>query len=532
MKFSKLLSLVLACLGSTVGSVVAQDDWAGLLKHLPADSNSVFLINGKALKEAPPAVMEKWQTAYSASHTGSPLALPEGVTYVAMSTEFELQHMSPLSQVVVLQLETAVTAEAIAKARDGVVDQIDQQTLVWIRDACVFVDSEKQVTVVSPLNRQSAARWLRNAQAENSPSLSPYLSEVATAFPGSDPQIVMAVDLSNLFSQAVVRSAVERATFFEGGDFNELTRVLTSVRGVTIESEMVFESCAISIDFGEDIDALKPYARDFVNKALSVAGAKLGDPDSWKLDVFKKRILLTGKLTPSIMQRIFSLNTLGGVAGQGRLAAGETDAAANPQDNEQTGAGDDSAQSSTRPSAKDRLAQSKLKREIRANQRYFKKITDMLEDLGQGHSTNTLNDDALWISNYVRALESLPVQGIDPMLLKHGKYVSRSLESIVGTLHMTGSRIVEQQRGNFGMDDVEVTAVPTNRTNYGGHVRYRYAPMFSGYINPGSRTQEDFAIQDREIGQANATASDILGQVYQDHENVRQALSQKYGVEF
>lgn len=91
-------------------AAMAQDDFSGMINHLPAESNSVFLINAKALGDAPPAVMEKWETSYSAANDSSPLALPEGVQFVAMSTEFDIQHMSPLKQAVVLALEKSVTA--------------------------------------------------------------------------------------------------------------------------------------------------------------------------------------------------------------------------------------------------------------------------------------------------------------------------------------------------------------------------------------------------------------------------------------
>jgi hypothetical protein len=528
-----LIKLSLACFVAAVclaGQAAAQSaDFAAMVNQLPADANSVFLINGSALRDAPPAVMEKWKSSYAAANNASPLALPEGIRYAAMATEFDLQHMQPLQQAVVLALEQTVTADSIGRARKGVVDRIGDNDIVWIEDACVFVNSDKQVTVVSPLNRQSAARWLGNARSRNDSVLSPYLNEVASSFVNGQPQIVMAVDLSNFFAEAIVSRAVERSGMFEESSYEDITRILTSIRGVTIESELVYETCAISLDFGENIEELKPHAGEFIDKALAAAGAKLGDPADWKLETFDTRILLSGKLTPSIMQRIFSLNTLGGVAGEAALSLEDTSASEPAQPAGDAGA----AAEPSRPSAKDRLAESRLKREIRANQRYFKQITDMLNDLSQGHATNTLNDDALWISNYVRALTAAPTRSVDPILTEHAKYVARSLENVVGTLHMTADRIVEQQIDNTvtAGGDIEVTAIPTRRYNFGGHIRHRYAPMYRRDLHVGS-AQENFAIQDREISRANSTASSILGDVYARHEEVRQQLSQKYGVEF
>jgi len=524
MKYIQSVIFMLPLVFATV--VNGQDELAKMIQRLPAESNSVFLINGMELRNAPPAVTQKWKDTYASATSSSPLALPEGLDYAVSGTEFDIQHMAPIKQVVVLELEQNVTADAIAKARNGIVDKIGDQAIVWINEACVFIDSKSMVTVVSPLNRQSAARWLNRKLPETS-ALSPYLEEVAERFGKSKPQITFAVDLSNFFSQSMVRRAVEQSGIFEQADYDQVAKVITSVRGVTIESELVYETCALSIDFGEDISVIKPHAEAFVGSALKAAGAKLGDLDAWKIDVYKNRISMTGKLTPSIMRRIFSLNTLGSVAGKtGLTDAGQATEASNPPAVE-------TEPKAPRMTSSERLAASRRKREIRVNQRYFNQITDMLNDLSQGHSTNTLNDDALWISNYVRQLEVVPSQGIDPILAQHGKFVARSLENVVGTLHMTNSRIAEQVAGDRWSpgSDVEVTAIPTRRINYGGHVRYRYAPMFSRNFHTGS-AQEDFAIEDREIGMANAKASDAMSQLYADHERVRQELTKKYGVQF
>ncbi|MCP4890610.1 MAG: hypothetical protein GY904_28935 [Planctomycetaceae bacterium] len=98
---------------------------------------------------------------------------------------------------------------------------------------------------------------------------------------------------------------------------------------------------------------------------------------------------------------------------------------------------------------------------------------------------------------------------------------------------MTNDRIVDQQIDNTIRPDgdLNVTAIPTRRYNYGGHVRYRYAPMYSRNYHIGS-AQENFAIEDREIGRANSDASQVMSQVYADHERVRQDLTKKYGVPF
>ncbi|MCP4080742.1 MAG: hypothetical protein GY819_08365 [Planctomycetaceae bacterium] len=518
---SLILMLTLAFTATASG----QDELTNMIQRLPAESNSVFLINGKAVRDAPPAVMEKWKTTYSAANSASPMALPEGVQYAVSGTEFDIQHMAPLKQVVVLELKDDVSADAIAKARNGVVDQIGDTKIVWINEACVFVDSKNMVTVVSPMNRQSAARWLN--RRDSASALSPYLNEVADRFGKSKPQITFAVDLSNFFGQSIVRRAVEQSGIFDKSDYDQITKIITSIRGVTIESELVYETCAISIDFAEEISALKPHAEQFVSSALKAAGANLGNLDDWQIDVYKNRISLTGKLTPSIMQRIFSLNTLGGVAGKSGLTdTGQPPASA-------TAEAPKAKPERAHLTATERLAASKRQREIKANQKYFNQITEMLNDLSQGHSTNTLNDNALWISNYVRRLQVTPTMNLDPELVQHGKYVARSLENVVGTLHMTNDRIVDQQIDNTIRPDgdLNVTAIPTRRYNYGGHVRYRYAPMYSRNYHIGS-AQENFAIEDREIGRANSDASQVMSQVYADHERVRQDLTEKYGVPF
>ena len=240
MKSVKILILILSfVLLDAAGVSGQQATIEDLVKQLPADSNSLFLINGKALSDAPPAVMEKWTNNYAAANNSSPLSLPEGVQFVAMSTEFDVQHMAPLQQAVALALNKPVDAATIADVREGVVDKINGVDVVWVKDACVFVNSTNQVTVVSPLNHQSAARWLKRATAATGSSLSQYLNETAQAFVGSESQVVMAIDLSNVFSESAVRGAVERSRIFSKASHDSVTKLITSIRGVTIQCGLV-----------------------------------------------------------------------------------------------------------------------------------------------------------------------------------------------------------------------------------------------------------------------------------------------------
>ena len=69
--------------------------------------------------------------------------------------------------------------------------------LIWLENACILATGEKQLTVVSPLNRQSAARWLRRMKSQQKAELSPYLAAVAAT--AADAEVTVAIDLENVF---------------------------------------------------------------------------------------------------------------------------------------------------------------------------------------------------------------------------------------------------------------------------------------------------------------------------------------------
>ena len=297
-------------------------------------------------------------------------------------------------------------------------------------------------------------------------------------------------------------------------------------------ADSYYETCSIALDFGENIDPLKPHAADFVEAALKGAGANFGNFSQWKMELGEKQIRLSGKLTPSIMNRIFSLNTLAVVTGQSGLSVTETDSTdvqVDPPVETQAG---NTQRETSRPSAKERLAQNKLKRQAKNSLRYFKSINDMLSDIGIGNASNTLTDDALWVSNYSRTILSASTSSVDPELVQYGNYVARQLDNIVANLHNTQGRIVRQQLDMVGgVGDVEVTAIPTRRYNYGGHISHRYAPMYRRNVHVGS-AQENIEIEDYEIDRTNNIANGILNQIAQEHQRVRQDMIQKYGIQF
>lgn len=514
-----LPGLLLIAVWIAGGTVTADADQSELLRQVPAGANSVLLIDAATLQNLEGAAKQRWTQEYGPVRSSSPLTLPAGTTEVVMATEFDLQHMTPLVQMVAVQLSQPVRAMDIARQRKGYTDRVLDKEVVWLEQGCVIMNSPTQVTFVTPLNRQSAARWIRRSEGMTKSALTGYLAAEANRFGAGDFQITMALDLAYIFPPEKIEKLVQDSPVFADGDRSAISKLLTTLQGVAVRCSVVANTCEISIAFGDSTAPLSSMAKEVMARAFQSAGANLGDPDQWDYQAEGNELVARGELTPSILQRLLSLHSLGSsTAGDPRGFEG--DAKGNPETN-----------AAPPQQASENLDQ---QRELRNAQRYFRKIGDVLNDLRRTRSDNSFESATLWVNNYARQISALPKSGVDEALLEHGYQVQRGLEDIVDTLSRAQDKVNNMAPAlpppGAG---TTVTAIPYRRINYGGHYQFRYAPMVThDYSFEAAAISEQQRAYQEEVDAANEKSRQIVDQLISEHAQVGREMTEKYGVSF
>lgn len=506
---------------------VAEADLNDLLKQVPSSANSIVLINASAIAANASGESRDQIKEHLEAAKAWPLVSAWKPQQIVIASELDIQHMAPTWGMAAIAFAEKPDIEEIAKKANGIVDHLAGHDVIWLEQACILVTGEKQLTIVSPLNRQSAANWLRRMKRQDSIALSPYLADVAKSFESGDSEIIVALDLENVFSPTQISTAISNSPLFKKIKTNP-TDLISSIRGLTIHCQVdANQDSSISFDFGKPIASIEPIARELMIGSLTKAGAMLGEFDRWKSEDSGNRISMHGKLSASGLRRILGISSISSI-----MAHAETAAPSQPAvkpDTEQAEAADPADQAK-RDATANRYEQARIRN---ATKSYFQKVQTALNDVFDNQDQNSLDQAALWVNNSASAINRLSTRDVDPELVKYGRYAANSLSDIVGQLHQSDmTRRNRQQAVVPRLGNTEVTAVPYRRINYGGNVRYRYAPMVTTQLDLGAGLEERRTIRAEEVGNANQLAWSIKTEIDQESTSIRQYLTKKYGIEF
>jgi hypothetical protein len=184
------------------------------------------------------------------------------------------------------------------------------------------------------------------------------------------------------------------------------------------------------------------------------------------------------------------------------------------------------------PPAAQREAQSDFDLARRRTRRYFQSISSKLDDLNKSGNTHSLTAATLWITNYARSFELLPTTDVDPILVDHGEFVTRSLHEIVTVLFDAEQRVMGRQSEVTPAGGTQVTMLPTRRINYGGYVYHQYAPLITQNLDLDAAISQRDRIRNEEANAANQQARSIMARINEEHDRVRNEMSKKYGEPF
>jgi hypothetical protein len=299
------------------------------------------------------------------------------------------------------------------------------------------------------------------------------------------------------------------------GQLEGLSTWLASIRGITLgitlESEVPYGK--VKVDFGQPPSLNPDQAKALLLHALAEHGAMLDDLQEWTPKVNQSAITLEGYLSPSGMRRLTSLF--------------DRPPAFKP--------GVEIAAPSTTPPTQ----QSTEGLSVQASQEYFRRVTDLIEDLRtkpRGATNYTMGSIAKWYDTFARKIDQLPSAGVDPELSNYGAYAADALRAASSAIHTSYARKRARQVS---------TPVPYDYYTYNNTYGFAYRwNLWGGFYVPWG-SWETFKVPDYRAYQQDRTAisaqervtganqaREIVGKLDEATGDIRRRMSAKYKTNF
>ena len=469
-----------------------------LAKRIPDTANTIVIFNVKKILSSPLAVRENWKQKQAQAFASGMILLPPQASRVVLASQLDLEFMQPIWEVAVLDLNVDPSMETIARRQQGRRDTVAGASAVVLPDDTYLVQfGPRTVGRMSPANRQSVARWVRQSQAKSDLSLSPYLTEAVRYAEEAGTEIIMSMDLQDVITPEVAREKMMAMKSLAGQQVDVFTiaRIISSIRGVTLGvviGERPYGK--LKIDFGQDVSKIADYAKPMLLEILANRSAMIDDFNEWKAVVKGRQISIEGYLSATGMRQIFSVVD----APSHSMAADE--------------AGAEEGKSAIDVSGK-----------AGASLQHFQSVEQLLNDLRQKKAA-TIGQRGVWLNNYARYIGRLPVLNVDEDLLNYSSYVSEQMRNagsaVQGIGIRTGARTA-QVYGGRGYD--------SGGYRYGRWGRYG---DYGGVNTVRAVGNERRAIRAEEKAAGATTARGIMQEVENATAAIRRTMTQRYQIEF
>jgi len=485
---SFIFGLALVLIVSTGRIVTAQ--FNELAAKIPSTANAIVLLDGQKLLASPLATSEGWKEKYEQSFASGLVSISPDTQQLILASQIDYEYMRPVWEAAVGDLGRERSLADISRATKGTLDPIGDTNAIALRDDAFLVAfGPKRLGVMSPANRQSVARWLREAGSRTQSALSPYLQGSLTASQTS--AIVMAFDLQDAVPPDVIRAKLASSPALAGKNINldAAAKALASIRGLSLEVAVTNGTFGrLMVHFSGDASILAPVAKPLLLEILAGLGASIDDIAEWQVESEPTRITLRGPLSAAGRKRVFSLIDQPTSA---LIAADKNVASAETQEQAKTAA---------------------------ASQQYFKAINSILDDIRQtSKNAKTFGESALWFDKWSRKIDRLPLLSVDADLLAFGRDTAEGLRQMATSLRGIGI--------NTGARSAQIY-------NTGGSVSVSSGYGGSYYADWRNISAEKLAVKAEEKAKGALSAHDIAGQIANETSRIRQAMSQKYQVEF
>jgi hypothetical protein len=403
--------LPLLVLVGITGSAAA--NYYELLRRVPDSANTLIMIDVERMLMSPIAMREKWRDTVNASR-GEPLHVPINAERYMLASKLNfISNFENVWDVALIETTSEVSLPYLARMEGGYVDRVDDQEIAFSPRNAFFVSFTPTILGVAfPANRQDLGRWLRMVRRLNQPQISDYLRDAITLAHGED-QMVVAIDVGDLFTSRVIRDGLHRAESLAGKDvdLDAVTRVLSTIKGVTFSVRATDRlDSKLRVDFGESPAPLKHVAKALILEFLENQGMMFDEIKEWGTLVEAKAITLKGRLSNKGLRTLTNMIPVPAET----LDLQKTDA---------KGATVSAGSANPEPAPDSKAAASK---------KYFQHISLLLEQLRTDLKGPVMSPKIArrMVEKAALEIDRLPVLNVDEELLAYGTGVSEILRNM------------------------------------------------------------------------------------------------------
>jgi hypothetical protein len=493
MRCTFTIQVVLAFLAAVVQAPAARGQFEDLAQKIPSTANAIVLLDAQRILASPFAAKEGLKEKYDEAFASGLATIPPDTQRMILASQLDFEHMKPLWQLAVGDFKQPRTVVDIARRTKGNIDKVGDLDAVALSDNSMCVQlSPSRLGVMAPANRQTVARWVRDIESRDQPALSSYLKGTLTASQSS--QVVIAFDLEDAVPPDIIKAKLSACETLAGKnvDLERAAFALAGLRGLVLEVAYTDGSFGrVMVHFSRDASILAPFAKPMLLEVLGNMGAMIDEIAEWDVKTEPMRFTFSGPLGESGRRRVMSLIDH---PTEALIAAGREGAPAPPAESSQA---------------------------AYATQQYFKSITKIRDDLREkAKNSKTFGQHAMWLDNWARKIDRLPIMDVDPDMLAYGNYVTSRMRDTSAALKGIG---IQSAARSAQVPTTYSTGVQTNYSyGWGGWSSY-------SYYNNGSERR---AIRQEEKAAGATTALGIQAEVEQETAKIRQAMTQKYKINF
>jgi hypothetical protein len=392
------------------------DDLTDLFNRVPADMNTVAVINVKEINKSPRAVKEKWRDNHETEYLAGAAAVSPWTSVVVIGADLQPRRLGHSRSVALIPVGYAMDASTIAKRENGAVQSGDDLTLVLSPRRGYFGFPKSGIIAVSnTIPRQDFARWVRSAKTADKAAVSAYLQEAVAAH--KDAHVLIATDMKDLFDPTAGKTALmqEGAT----GDLDFLVGTIAGARGLVFTVQIEEKTKAtLRIEFGVPVSGLVPTFTGLWPKVLSATGMEIPEFVTAEMKAEDKAVVMTtSDLSDTSLRRILTL-----IATPGDAVPSEGSA---------------------------ELKTPKEAAALAASLRYYRAVNAALDDLKATGTTASKNyvRSAGYFDAYAARIEKLGLSDVDPSLVAYGASTAAKLRAMGGSLR--GAKVQLEAYDNY-----------------------------------------------------------------------------------
>ncbi len=487
-----------------------QAQFQHLTSRIPNDVNTIVLVDVDKLLESPLAAKEGWDANHQKAFESGMLMVPPDAGKFIKAAKMDFSTFAPIKELALMDLKYEPSVVKVAGRFRGSVDKIAGKDIAVLPGDMYMIKFGPTIAGVGwPARRQDVAGYINRVYSNTlgKSGFSSYLKEAIKFAEGGSP-VIMAMDLSNMLSPAMVQSRLASFEAIKGKDIDleAASKAIASIRGVSL-GITVNESRygAIKVDFSEDVSSIKDVAKEILLEVLSNQGVMIDEFENWDVKVGKNQIQIGGDLEQSGTRRIMSLLEMPPTLKQ----ADQGDPADNPEAQEQM--------------------------VIRASQLYLKSVTSMIDCLRRDKSNRkTMGQISVFMGKYARKIDRLPMLNVDPQLLEYGKFVADSLRDGQQGVTTAAARSRVRQQEVPEQYDVQTSYNPIGVVGnrwYGGGGVYGWSG-WSATHNRNRTGQLQSHVRTQERIRGNMSANLVMQGIDEATADIRRIMTQKYSADF